>query len=239
MPMQACTGYHFRFDDRPGPEGYDGPDLRSRIKGLLSKYGNLRSLCVRETSGDPLGDENPHFHLFCVFPSIHKIGTIRKYVLRKVLLPDQSGNGSYSMKKITPRGDANSCYEEMEVYLCKGADRHHGPAVERPLTTATYTPDVIARLHDKYWQTNDTMREKKRKSTMFEQLQERVKRLATTVSERPSREAIAGECVDLFGENHKPMSIHSMTSLTNLVWYHTDPEATRSMLIDEILGRRF
>lgn len=220
----------FRLDYRPDVDG-ERPLLLQALRNWLTKNKSLWSLTVLED----VAGANHHVQGMCLFPASGvKDAALRARLKKCVPARLAKDRAAYSLKILKPDEDPNHPFLEMERYLCKGKARDDLPDIVSELsTTANYPDDRVAKLHREYWDANDALK-KKRKMRVFDSV------LSKCKSQRVERrEDIARVVIRELADQDKVISINSVRSVTNLVYYKVspDPASAMSVLLELVMEK--
>lgn len=229
MPLRGKC-WAFRLDYDPAVDG-ERPLLLQALREWLLKNKSLWSLTVLED----VAGANHHVQGMCLLPASGiKDGAVRARLRKCVPARIAKKRDSYSLKMLKPDEDPNHPYLEMEKYLCKGSQRDDLPDIVSELSTvANYPADRVAELHKQYWDTNDLLK-KKRKVRVYDEVLRKCK------SQRVERrEDIARVVIRELADQDKVISINSVRSVTNLVYYKVspDPASAMSVLLELVMER--
>lgn len=158
---------------------------------------------VREVAGD-----NEHWHWLVESDKTYK--AVRVSFNKRV--PELKGNGSYSMSEVAD-------LEKYERYMCKGESAGVLPEVVWS-HSAKYSSEVVAELHEAYWDENRNLK-KRKTGGVTDWVIDECKRQNILWNQR--RE-ISKIYIKELGARGKPINLFSIRSNVNAVQYALCPD---------------
>lgn len=189
---------------------HEGPGAEAALEFVKQSGGHL---VIRHEKDED--DPRPHWH--ALFWSALKVETLRARLVKAA--PEVKGNKAYSLKVC----DNEEIYER---YMCHATGE--GERVEIVASEGLKYTQAWAQQQNKiWWSTRKEIAKSKAKNKpdTVKDLLDRCKKQGYT-----EREQIAGECVQMFVDQDRPINIHYAKSVVNGVWAKLGGPRARSVL---------